>query len=666
MSDILDPPSTVLVVGMGDATPDRRLDKLRPDAAESTRTVGTADAATRVLSETDEVCCVLTAAELPGGSGRDLCRRIRDVDEDLPVVLSADVEDRELLHGALDAGVTDVVSSSATPEEIRAHLQNAIETYHQRLVTAEESQMLTAMLDSLGKSIYVKDRDLRIIHHADVGGGLDPETARGKTDLELYDDQESAREAYEDGMAVIEGKEIFDREERIQDADMWMRTTKVPWRDESGSVRGLLGHTIDITEYKRTERDLEELRHRFTTFTRQLQHDLKTQLQIAVGLLDRIEQGEQGQFSRLERTLDRIEQIVEGYDKLARRSIRIDDDMAPTNLGATIENARSVVDAGDVDIVVDVPAETYVNAPESMVQTVLVNLLRDATNHSRADGIVRLGLTSDGFYVEDDSGEVPEFKREVIEQTGYTSTKDGRGRELSIVKDQIERHIWTVALSERPDGSGRIAVENCLIDRETDHVPERQVEPDDRASVGTLQAAPDATFDENANRWSVSADGNDVYRQDNDFYFVHAAVDGPVSIQVKVRDVEHVDDYSKGGLMVRESLDVASTYSYLGKTPAFGTEVLWRSEAGTDGQSYQLNEQATLFDWYRLERRGGEVRMFLSMDGERWQEVERRAMDNEDPVHVGMAVCSMVPGENCEVVFEDLSIQRLDDAPADS
>ena len=659
MSDILDPPTTLLVAGADEELVPAVADELRRGVVESVRTARTSDEVVAELSADDAIGCVLVATTFSDESGPDLCRAIRGLDDEIPVLLSAEREKGDLLRAAVEAGVTDVVPQSASPETLRDRVDEAFETYHQRLATREESDMLTAMLEDLGKSIYVKDTDLRIIHHADVGGGLDSAEARGKTDLELYEGRDFAEKAYEDGMRVIDGEQIIDREERIQDADMWMRTTKVPWRDESGDVRGLIGHTIDITEYKRTERKLEELQHRFTTFTRQLQHDLKTQLQIAFGLLDRIEAGEADQFDRMGQTIDRIAQIVEDYDKLAKRSIRIDDEMTPTNLRETVDSALSTVDTGDAAISVDVDPEIDVNAPDSMVQTVLVHLLRDATDHARAGDEVRVGTTADGFYVADSNGEIPAFKREVVEQDGYTSTQDGRGRELSIVKDQIERHIWTLSLSENDAGGAKITVENCLVDRVSDRSAGTEVELDERAAVGRLRATPAATYDENANRWTVTADGNDVYRQDNDFYFVYATVDGPVAIQGKVHEIEHVHDYSKGGFMVRESLDEDATYAYLGKTPAFGSEVLWRSEFGANGQSQQLNEQATLFDWYRLERSGDEVRMFLSMDGERWQEVDRRTIAGDDPVHVGMVVCSMILGDTCEAVFEDVTVTEL-------
>lgn len=658
MSGILDPPATVLFAGVDEETVTALTEELLQGAAESVRTVTATDEAVDQFSGEGSIGAVVTAPSLADGSGFDLCRAIRRRDEDLPVLLYADDVRTELLREALDAGVTDVLPQSETAAATRATVDDALTTYRQRRVISEESEMLTEMLNSLDKSIYVKDRDLRIIHHADVGGGLDPAEARGKTDLELYDDEESAQQAYADGMRVIEGEQIIDREERIQENDLWMRTTKVPWRDDDGEVKGLIGHTIDITEYKRKERELEELRHRFTTFTRQLQHDLKTQIQIAFGLLDRIERGGDDQVVQLERTLARIDQIVDDYDKLAKRSITIDDEVTPTDLQTRVEGALAVVDTEGVAVEVDVAPETYVNAPNSMVQTVLVNLLRDATNHVDAEDTVRVGTTYDGFYVEDTSGEIPEFKREVLDHAGYTSTQDGSGRELSIVKDQIERHIWSLSLGESREGGARIEVGNCLVDDDTGRSA-NPVPLEDRAVIGHLERLPSATYDENANRWSVVADGNDVFRQDNDFFFVHATVEGPVSIQGKVHGVEHVADFSKGGLMIRDSLAPDATYGYLGKTPAFGSELLWRSETGADGQSRQLMEQATLFDWYRLDRVGDEVRMSLSMDGDQWQEIDRRQIAGDDPVHVGLVVCSAIPGETCEAVFEDVAVREL-------
>jgi DNA-binding response OmpR family regulator len=78
-------------------------------------TAGDAAAAVELLDE-QQVDCVLLDVMLPGGSGFELCRRIRD-SSDVPLLfLSARGDDSDKLRG-LGLGADDYIVKSATPAE---------------------------------------------------------------------------------------------------------------------------------------------------------------------------------------------------------------------------------------------------------------------------------------------------------------------------------------------------------------------------------------------------------------------------------------------------------------------------------------------------------------------------------------------------------------------
>jgi len=69
----------------------------------------------------------------------------------------------------------------------------------------------------------------------------DEEWFIGKTDPEIYD-SELAAETHADDLRVIEGGESIVEKVEFDPADEeWLLTSKVPWRDEDGDVRGLIG-----------------------------------------------------------------------------------------------------------------------------------------------------------------------------------------------------------------------------------------------------------------------------------------------------------------------------------------------------------------------------------------------------------------------------------------
>jgi DNA-binding response OmpR family regulator len=85
------------------------------------RTVGDGVAATAALAA-DGTDCVLLDIMLPGGSGFDLCRRVRER-SDVPILfLSARGEDADKLRG-LALGADDYIVKSATPAEVVARVK---------------------------------------------------------------------------------------------------------------------------------------------------------------------------------------------------------------------------------------------------------------------------------------------------------------------------------------------------------------------------------------------------------------------------------------------------------------------------------------------------------------------------------------------------------------
>ncbi|HEY2657132.1 MAG TPA: response regulator transcription factor [Solirubrobacteraceae bacterium] len=90
--------------------------------AEGFRVRAAGDSATAEALATDGVDCVLLDVMLPGGSGFDLCRRVRER-SDVPILfLSARGEDADKLRG-LALGADDYIVKSATPAEVVARVK---------------------------------------------------------------------------------------------------------------------------------------------------------------------------------------------------------------------------------------------------------------------------------------------------------------------------------------------------------------------------------------------------------------------------------------------------------------------------------------------------------------------------------------------------------------
>ncbi|SMO78633.1 PAS domain-containing sensor histidine kinase [Halorubrum cibi] len=85
-------------------------------------------------------------------------------------------------------------------------------------------------------------------------------------------------------------------------------------------------------------------------------------------------------------------------------------------------------------------------------------------DHGGGSVTVTVGDLSDGFYVEDDGPGIPEEARADVFESGHTTAEAGTGFGLAIVREIVEAHGWTVAVTDGDAGGARF--EFTDVDRE--------------------------------------------------------------------------------------------------------------------------------------------------------------------------------------------------------
>jgi PAS domain S-box-containing protein len=113
---------------------------------------------------------------------------------------------------------------------------------------ARDRNLLRSILDDLPDCIYVKDRQGRFLAAntatARIMGVATPDELLGKSDADFYSPELAAQYRADEEELLRSGQPVINKDEPRRDANGTLRdvvTTKVPLRDERGTVVGLVG-----------------------------------------------------------------------------------------------------------------------------------------------------------------------------------------------------------------------------------------------------------------------------------------------------------------------------------------------------------------------------------------------------------------------------------------
>lgn len=155
----------------------------------------------------------------------------------------------------------------------------------------EERHLLNQLIENIPNNIYFKDSKSRFVMvnkaTAEKMGFEKAEELLGKSDHDFFD-QAHADRSREDELEIMETRqpqqESIERETWEGQEDTWVLTTKIPWFDHSGKVKGTFGVTSDVSDMMNMQLRLSnvasELQRRNAEYEKEL--ELARQVQQAV------------------------------------------------------------------------------------------------------------------------------------------------------------------------------------------------------------------------------------------------------------------------------------------------------------------------------------------------------------------------------------------------
>ncbi len=339
---------------------------------------------------------------------------------------------------------------------------------------------VTTLLDTLPAYAFFKDSNTRYITANQKfcdAVGFSKDDLIGKTDFELFP-KTIAEKFREDDLKVINsGEVVFIYEDQMYDHDklIFVGTSKVPLKDESGKIIGLIGLAFDISERKAAEEavkkytiELEELNANKDKFFSIISHDLRSPFQGLLGLsnilveeFDNLSVDEIKLFaSNIHNSTKNLFNLLENLLQWSRiQTGKIDLKPVKADLQEEILYNINLLNGNaskkNIKLVNEINDTLLVYTDLNILNSTLQNLITNAIKFTNTGGEIRIRSEEAGENIEvtvcdtgigiseEDMGKL--FRIDTQHTTIGTDRESGTGLGLTICKELLEKQggkIW--------------------------------------------------------------------------------------------------------------------------------------------------------------------------------------------------------------------------------
>jgi endonuclease/exonuclease/phosphatase family metal-dependent hydrolase/regulation of enolase protein 1 (concanavalin A-like superfamily) len=171
--------------------------------------------------------------------------------------------------------------------------------------------------------------------------------------------------------------------------------------------------------------------------------------------------------------------------------------------------------------------------------------------------------------------------------------------------------------------------------------------------IGSVAAAGAAG--ETSGQFTVIGSGRDIWDTADAFRFAYRTLSGDGEIVARVESLQHVHDWTKAGVMMRDSLDANARHAFM--LVSGGNGYAFQRRTATGGQSSHTSGGSGWAPQYvKLTRSGTTFRAYRSSDGWNWTLVDSQSISMGSTIYVGLAVTSKVDGALAAGTFTHVSV----------
>ena len=185
------------------------------------------------------------------------------------------------------------------------------------------------------------------------------------------------------------------------------------------------------------------------------------------------------------------------------------------------------------------------------------------------------------------------------------------------------------------------------------------------SDVGPVGEPGITTFD--GTTFSVSGSGRDIWSTVDEFHYAFTFASGDFDVIARVGAVQDVNQWTKAGLMIRESLGAGARHASVFVTPTTVKGIAFQRRPTTDGGSLSTpGPSMTAPVWLRLSRAGNAVSAYWRSGATgAWMLIGTQMFaDLNDGLQVGLAVSSHVHGTLARAAFDHVDVSAAGGSPS--
>jgi regulation of enolase protein 1 (concanavalin A-like superfamily) len=159
-------------------------------------------------------------------------------------------------------------------------------------------------------------------------------------------------------------------------------------------------------------------------------------------------------------------------------------------------------------------------------------------------------------------------------------------------------------------------------------------------------------------QYRITGAGANMWAKQDQFQYVWREISGNFTANATVEFLGEGNEHRKAGIVVRQSLDTDAAYADVVIHGNGMPGLQWRSRKGEDTNTFDLPFDGPGRFRIRMVRTGVRIFLYMGKDGAPLQEVMHTEVSFQNPVMLGLAVCSHDPAKSETAVFTNVSIDQ--------